>query len=262
MLLSSACGEFRRLGADVRLRGQGGPGEEEGCTTSGRGGGGGGEGRGRRLTDAGIGTGRYPDFCGAWQVVTNTPAGLGTPGSLKASSRHRLIDRGRKARFPETWLGCVPACLQLDKVHRLWDKKKSRSGREVIFMEAESLPSYEMVDGAAERMDTPYDAWAASQGIDVVKGYGVANVYELPLKWGERMGGYGVFINLQGTGYLDDAYVCSIQPGKSLNPQRHLFEELVYVLDGRGATTVWQGNGAEQSFEGPKGRLVAEPLIE
>jgi len=35
-------------------------------------------------------------------------------------------------------------------------------------MKAESLPNYDRVDSAAERMDTPYDQWAASQGIDVI----------------------------------------------------------------------------------------------
>lgn len=127
-------------------------------------------------------------------------------------------------------------------------------------MKAEGLPSYERIDRNAERMDTPYDTWAASQGVDVVKGFGVENVYEVPLKWWERMGGNGVFINLDGSGYLDDAYVCSIPSGKSLRPQRHLFEEMVYILEGRGATTMWQENGPKQSFEWQKGSLFAIPL--
>jgi len=63
---------------------------------------GGGESRGRRLTDAGIRTGRHPDFFGAWQAVPTTPAGVDTPGGLKAPSRHRPIDRGRRALFSET----------------------------------------------------------------------------------------------------------------------------------------------------------------
>ena len=127
-------------------------------------------------------------------------------------------------------------------------------------MESTSTSGFEKVDASAERMDTPYDHWAASQGIGVVKGFGVENVYDVPLKWWERMGGNGVFINLEGTGYLDDAYVCSIPPGKSLRPQRHLFEELVYILEGRGATTMWQENGPKQSFEWQKGSLFAVPL--
>ena len=93
--------ELQRLRADVRLRGQGGPGRKRsGLFPSG-----GGESRGRRLTDAVIRTRSRPDFCGAWQAVTTTPAGLGTPGSSRSSSRQRPIDRGRKALFPETRLG-------------------------------------------------------------------------------------------------------------------------------------------------------------
>jgi len=127
-------------------------------------------------------------------------------------------------------------------------------------MKVESLPAFERIDGNAERLDTPYDEWAASQGIDVVRGYFVEDVYTMPLKWWERIGGYGAFINLEGTGYVDDAYVCGIPPGKSLKPQRHLFEELIYVLEGRGATTVWQDSGPRQSFEWQKGSLFAIPL--
>ncbi len=127
-------------------------------------------------------------------------------------------------------------------------------------MSGETGAPFEKIDRNAEVMDTPYDAWASSQGIDVVKGYFVGNVYTMPLKWWERMGGYGVFINLEGSGYLDDAYVCAIPPGKSLKPQRHLFDALVYILDGRGATVVWQENGSRQSFEWQKGSLFAIPL--
>lgn len=118
----------------------------------------------------------------------------------------------------------------------------------------------ETVDQAAERMDTPYDAWAARQGIDIIRGYFVEDLYTLPLKWWERMGANGVLIMLEGTGYQDDAYVLGIPPGESTRPQRHLFEELVYVLDGRGATSVWIDERRKQSFEWQRGSLFAIPL--
>ena len=121
-------------------------------------------------------------------------------------------------------------------------------------------PSYDKVDRKVEVMDTPYDRWISSQGIDVVRGFFVDDLYTVPLKWWDRMGGNGVYIMLDGTGYLDDAYVIGIPPGKNLNPQRHIYEALYYVLDGRGATSVWQNNGAEQSFEWQTGSLFAIPL--
>jgi oxalate decarboxylase/phosphoglucose isomerase-like protein (cupin superfamily) len=121
-------------------------------------------------------------------------------------------------------------------------------------------PSYEAVQRKAEVMDTPYDRWISSQGIDVIRGFFVSNLYSVPLKWWDRVGGHGVYIMLDGTGYMDDAYVVEIDPGKSLHPQRHIYEALVYVLSGRGATTVWQANGPKQSFEWQTGSLFALPL--
>ena len=129
-------------------------------------------------------------------------------------------------------------------------------------MSEKAMPkaAYEKVDGKAEVMDTPYDRWIESQGIDIIRGFFVEDLYTIQLKWWDRLGGYGVYIMLDGTGYLDDAYVCGIPPGGSLNPQRHIYEALIYVLDGRGATTVWQANGGKQSFEWQKGSLFAIPL--
>ena len=127
---------------------------------------------------------------------------------------------------------------------------------------AESItrPSYEKVESKVEVMDTPYDRWISSQGIDVIRGFFVEDLYTIPLKPWDRVGGTGVYIMLDGTGYLDDAYVVGIPPARNLKPQRHIYEVLYYVLDGRGATTVWQSNGAKQSFEWQTGSLFAIPL--
>ena len=77
-------------------------------------------------------------------------------------------------------------------------------------MNDEGSTPFERINHNAERLDTVYDHWASSQGIDIVKGYFVENVNTLPLKRWERMGGQGTLINLEGTGYLDDAFVCSL----------------------------------------------------
>ncbi len=126
-------------------------------------------------------------------------------------------------------------------------------------MKAESLSSFEKIDRNAERLDTPYDQWATSQGVDVFKGYFIEDIMALPLKWWERKGGNGTFINLEGGGYQDDAFVCSIPPGKSLNPERHLFEELVYVLEGRGATPSGRKTAPNRASSGRRG--VSSPSL-
>ena len=57
--------------------------------------------------------------------------------------------------------------------------------------EAANRPSYEKVERKVEVMDTPYDQWIASQGIDIVRGFFVEDLYTTPLKWWDRIGGYG-----------------------------------------------------------------------
>ena len=69
-----------------------------------------------------------------------------------------------------------------------------------------------------------------------------------------------MFINLLGTADTDDAYVCEIPPGKALEPERHVYEELILILRGRGATSVWQSGTEKQTFEWQEGSLFSPPL--
>ncbi len=76
----------------------------------------------------------------------------------------------------------------------------------------------------------------------------------------KRKGGFGALINLEGAGQTNDGYVCEISPRESLRPQRHLFEELIFILEGRGATTIWNEGGTKRSFEWEPGTLFSTPL--
>ena len=51
----------------------------------------------------------------------------------------------------------------------------------------------------------------------------------------------------------------SRQPASSIR-QRQLFEEMVFVLDGRGSTTVWNDAGARVTFEWKAGSIFGIPL--
>ena len=86
---------------------------------------------------------------------------------------------------------------------------------------------------------TPYDQWQAREGIPIVRGNVVDSVTELELGRWERMGAWGCYLNLSHQ-QQTDAYVCEIPPGAETLPQRHLFEEIVYIVKGRGATSIWR----------------------
>ena len=104
-----------------------------------------------------------------------------------------------------------------------------------------------------------YQTFIESEGIPIVTGFFVEDLNTLPLKPWARVGGNGAYVNLDGNGGTNDAYVCEIPPGKSLNPERHMFEKLIYVLSGRGATALTQGD-REQTFEWGPGAVFSIPV--
>ena len=118
----------------------------------------------------------------------------------------------------------------------------------------------------AEQVDTTMDntpffyKWQKGEGIPVVETFFIKDLKEVPLKWWDRMGGDGTLFNMEGAGDATGAYIVEIAPGKSLNPMRHLYEELILVVQGRGATTIWNDNGAKQTFEWQEGSLISVPL--
>jgi quercetin dioxygenase-like cupin family protein len=110
-----------------------------------------------------------------------------------------------------------------------------------------------------EKVNT-YEAYQRAEGIPVVRGFAVESLHAIELAPWARREGRGTFVNLDGTGGTNDAYVCEIPPGGALAPQRQLYEEMIYVLDGDGSTQVWYDENKKVSFEWRKGSLFAIPL--
>jgi quercetin dioxygenase-like cupin family protein len=106
----------------------------------------------------------------------------------------------------------------------------------------------------------PYHDYQRGEGVPVVRGFHIADLNALELAPWARKGGRGCFVNLDGTGGTNDAYVCEIAPGTALNPQRQLFEEMVYVLEGSGSSQVWYDENQKVSFEWRAGSVFAVPL--
>ena len=107
---------------------------------------------------------------------------------------------------------------------------------------------------------SPYEEWQKTEGIPLIRGHSVDDMKTTELGPWARNGGRGAFVNLEGTELSADAYICEIPPGASLNPERHMFEELIFVLQGRGATTIWTKDDRKQTFEWGEGSLFSPPL--
>ena len=107
---------------------------------------------------------------------------------------------------------------------------------------------------------TTYQLFLEREGVPAVRAFHIEDICETELHPWPRIGGCGVYLNLEGTEGVDDCYICEIAPGKSLQPQRHMFEALIFVVSGRGATTVWRDSGRKQTFEWGEGSLFSPPL--
>jgi len=106
----------------------------------------------------------------------------------------------------------------------------------------------------------PYREFQKEEGIPVYTNYHFSDLNAIEVKPWSRMGGLGAYVNLLGEEFIGGNYLCEIPPGQSLKPQKHLFEELVYVLSGRGATTFWSREGGPKgTFEWKEQSLFALP---
>ncbi len=105
-----------------------------------------------------------------------------------------------------------------------------------------------------------YEKWQKKEGIPILDSFFIPDLKEVPLDQWDRIGQPAAFVNMEGAGQATGSYICEIAPGKSTKPIRHIFEELLYVVRGRGATTLWNDKGAKQTFEWQEGSLVSIPL--
>lgn len=121
-------------------------------------------------------------------------------------------------------------------------------------------PSLQDSTVANDGTKSSYEKWLAGEGIPIIKTFFVEDIRKVPLEWWERKGGYGVFLQMEGAGQVNNCYICEIPPGKCLKPQRQLFEETIYVLSGQGAATVWNREDKKQTFEWHNGSMFSPPL--
>jgi mannose-6-phosphate isomerase-like protein (cupin superfamily) len=115
--------------------------------------------------------------------------------------------------------------------------------------------------GKFERPPSPYDSFMAEEGIPVFRDIGVSKVQNLPLKPWPRLGGKGSYIQLYGTEGKWGSYVVEVPGAGALNAERHLYEEIYLVVEGRGSTEVWlDGDSKRHIFEWQKGSLFSIPV--
>jgi mannose-6-phosphate isomerase-like protein (cupin superfamily) len=115
-------------------------------------------------------------------------------------------------------------------------------------------------DASAFSTKSPYEIYQEWEGIPVYKNFIVPDLLKLELGPWNRTGGKAAFVNMDGAGGTCDTIVEEIAPGGQLKPLRHMYEKAVFILQGQGATTIWNEGGRKHTLEWQRGSLFSTPL--
>jgi quercetin dioxygenase-like cupin family protein len=94
-----------------------------------------------------------------------------------------------------------------------------------------------------------HDIWMESAGIPIHRGYFVEDLRTVELGWWKEREHNACFVQLEGMKGISEVRVTEIPPGGTLPPLKLAFDEMVYVLQGTGLTSIWPGDGKKRSFE-------------
>ncbi len=109
---------------------------------------------------------------------------------------------------------------------------------------------YQSSRAAVEVKAYTYDRWMESVGIPIHRGFFIEDLRTVELGWWDERQCNAAFIQLMGQEGITSAVVMEIAPGKTLPPVKFALDELIYVLQGRGVSTVWSADGApKKTFE-------------
>jgi len=109
---------------------------------------------------------------------------------------------------------------------------------------------YQSSRAAVEVKAYTYDRWMESVGIPIHRGFFIEDLRTVELGWWDERQCNAAFIQLMGQEGITSAVVMEIAPGKTLPPLKFALDELIYVLQGRGVSTVWTADGApKKTFE-------------
>src|SRR5262245_42172036 len=107
----------------------------------------------------------------------------------------------------------------------------------------------------------PYAEWLKTEGVAVYENNYFPSLAKIELGPWERKGGKGAVVHINNDHMPNDCHVVEIKPGGKSEPEHHMYELTIYVVSGRGATTIWQNDKDEkrkQSFEWTAGSLFSE----
>src|SRR5262249_54108402 len=130
---------------------------------------------------------------------------------------------------------------------------------QIVEEQVEAEPMNKPLSEHPKLLLDPYLAWCDKEAVPLTEDFGI-DLLTIPTAPWPRFGVDGAIAHLKGRGDFVSIFLLDLAPGAQTAPQKHLYEEVVYVMSGYGSTTVETSDGRKHSFEwGPKS-LFALPL--
>lgn len=104
-----------------------------------------------------------------------------------------------------------------------------------------------------------YQEFVKREGVPLYEGSALENLDTIVLGEWERRGGRASYTRL-GNQETNNLQIVEIPPKGQLKPEHHVYDAAMYVMRGRGATTIWQEGEPKQTIEWEEGALLAIPL--
>lgn len=104
-----------------------------------------------------------------------------------------------------------------------------------------------------------YANWCRGEGIPIYEGFAI-DLLSIDAQPWPRFGIKGAFCHLKGRCDYLSIFLLEIPPGGKTAPQQHIYEDVIYVLEGSGATTVEFADGQKHTFEWGPHSLFSVPL--
>ncbi|HZT08698.1 MAG TPA: cupin domain-containing protein [Chloroflexota bacterium] len=126
--------------------------------------------------------------------------------------------------------------------------------------EATVRPQHDEATTVSWSVPSAYEQWVESIGVPIHRGFYVPDLRTVELgPWDERECN-AAFLLLAGQEGVSEARVTEVPPGATLPPLTMAVDEVVYVVEGRGLTTVWTDDaGPRRTFEWQKHSMFCIP---
>lgn len=110
------------------------------------------------------------------------------------------------------------------------------------------------------RIPDAYEDWLESEKVMVHNTYYIPDMKKIEVGPWKRKGAQGAVCHIDNAHMPNDLHVVDIDPGGKSEPEHHMYEINFYIVEGRGATTVWIDENNKQTFEWHEGSLFTVPL--